>query len=541
MAYRKLHTLLRRLRIPPPLTTSRLTPTFSGSQNSVSGFSFNERLNFGSRQNHWGLIVALLFSGQAVIVSDEGKFVFAQDDSNSNGESITENNIKNENQANITSLQKIEDGSVISNEHTIKWRLLTDSARELFQNGKINEAEKAFKLALEEAKEGFGQRDPHVASSCNNLAEFYRVKKEFDKAEPLYLEAVNILEDSLGTDDVRVGAALHNLGQFYLAQHKFDQAQTCYEVNNYIKGRVLGYNNPDYASTMHHLGRVFYLQGKEKDAEALISESIKILEENGLGESPTCIRRMRSLSQILIKSNKPAEAEIIQRKILHALEISQGWKSLETVNGAETLALTLQSLGILKESRELLERCLEVRKKLLSEDHVQVASNMVHLARLALYDSKFIPQNKISAAQNDLNESKKLLETSIRIIKAKLKKEQRNNRELQSALLIFLQALDAIGHLEIKKHEIISPQGSSEYPYEAELALKECISIYKEPYMRRVLDNVREVKSQYITCLNRLSNIIQENGNNLQRTEAKDLIEETKLILDELSSKKKTA
>lgn len=31
----------------------------------------------------------------------------------------------------------------------------------------------------------------------------YRVKKAFDKAEPLYLEAINILEESYGHEDIR--------------------------------------------------------------------------------------------------------------------------------------------------------------------------------------------------------------------------------------------------------------------------------------------------------------------------------------------------
>lgn len=34
--------------------------------------------------------------------------------------------------------------------------------------------------------EGFGEDDPHVASACNNLAEFYRLRRQFDLAEPLY-------------------------------------------------------------------------------------------------------------------------------------------------------------------------------------------------------------------------------------------------------------------------------------------------------------------------------------------------------------------
>lgn len=34
-------------------------------------------------------------------------------------------------------------------------------------------------------------------------AEIYRVKKLFEKAEPLYLDAIQILEESFGPEDVR--------------------------------------------------------------------------------------------------------------------------------------------------------------------------------------------------------------------------------------------------------------------------------------------------------------------------------------------------
>ncbi|KAD4586438.1 hypothetical protein E3N88_24039 [Mikania micrantha] len=168
-------------------------------------------------------------------------------------------------------LQKIDDGSV----------------------GKLEDAERLFMGALEEARQGFGERDPHVASACNNLAELYRVKKAFDKAEPLYLEAINILEESYGHEDIRVGAALHNLGQFYLVQKELEGALACYE----IKRRVLGEAHADYAETMYHLGKVLHLQGKGKDAEALIKDSIRILEEAGQGESFLCIRRLQYLVQ----------------------------------------------------------------------------------------------------------------------------------------------------------------------------------------------------------------------------------------------------
>lgn len=53
-------------------------------------------------------------------------FVFAQDASAI--EAFPENG---QEQAHITGLRRIEDGSVISNTHTTKWRIFTDNGREL--------------------------------------------------------------------------------------------------------------------------------------------------------------------------------------------------------------------------------------------------------------------------------------------------------------------------------------------------------------------------------------------------------------------------
>jgi hypothetical protein len=39
----------------------------------------------------------------------------------------------------------------------------------MFLQGRLDESEKYLLHALEEAKQGFGEKDPHVASSLNNL------------------------------------------------------------------------------------------------------------------------------------------------------------------------------------------------------------------------------------------------------------------------------------------------------------------------------------------------------------------------------------
>ncbi|KFK23037.1 hypothetical protein AALP_AAs65234U000100 [Arabis alpina] len=176
--------------------THRTSRSFSSSRSPISttfakSLSVKPRIPYqndsGGRTRNFDPRVVIIVSGQAAILGFCGNTVLADDiDESSN-----------------TGIEKIEDGSVVSNIHTSKWRVFTDSGRDYFFQGKLEPAERLFGSAIQEAKEGFGERDSHVASACNNLAELYRVKKEFDKAEPLYLEAVSILEEFYGPEDVR--------------------------------------------------------------------------------------------------------------------------------------------------------------------------------------------------------------------------------------------------------------------------------------------------------------------------------------------------
>ncbi|XP_062150815.1 uncharacterized protein LOC133859430 isoform X2 [Alnus glutinosa] len=454
----------------------------------------------------------------------------------------------------IIGLRKVEDGSVISNIHTSKWRIFTDNGRDFFLQGKVEEAEKFFLSALQEAKEGFGERDPHVASACNNLAELYRVKKEFDKAEPLYLEAINILEESFGPEDIRVGAALRNLGQFYLMQRKLEEAHVCYERALKIQVRVLGHGHVDVSDTMYHLGMVLYMQGKAKDAEALIQDSIRILEEGGLGESSICVKRLRYLIQIYLKSNHPAEAENVQRKMLHIMELSKGWNSLDTIIAAEGLALTLQSTGNLKEAQKLLERCLDARKTLLPEDHIQIGANMLHISRVRMLNSIQLRKVDISRANAELENAKDLLHNSIRIARRVLNNLTKQKGNLKSysapgetsmeghaALVILLQSLDALGLLEINKQELLELQALLPVAG-AESALFQCISAYKEFETKRSISDSPAVKAEYLSCLKHLSSLmIDRNTDRTQSFEGatlKELEDEIKRLESELHHRK---
>lgn len=540
---------LRRTHFPPQrLSSSSEITTSNALPNSLSSKTkCSYKYGFGGpswRMNSRDCYLWTVLAGQAAIILGINANPVLADEPR---ESSSQNDLDTDS---MFGFRKIEDGSVISNEHTAKWRLFSDKGREVFLQGKLDQAEKFFFSALQEAKEGFGEKDPHVASSCNNLAELFRVQKQFDKAEPLYWEAIKILEESFGPEDIRVGAALHNLGQFYLMQRKLDEADKCYEHAVKIKRRVLGLNHTDYADTLYHLGMVLYLLGKEKDAEALIQESIKILEENGMGDSITCIRRLQFLSQMYLKSNRLAEAEDVQRKVLQIMELSKGWNSMDTVIVAERLALTLQSIEKIKEAKELLERCLEARKSLLPEDHIQIAANLLHIARVAMLNSNRLRKINISEAIAELDKAKDLLHSSTRIARQVLNKlrtqkgkKQKNGasemkREGHAALVILLQSLDTLGLVETTKQELLESQGEH-LPYvEAENVLLQCISSYKEFEAEKLISDSPKVKTEYLSCMKHLLSLMIDTGNK-DKVTLKDLDYEIKRVEAEIHDRSK--
>jgi len=146
-AYRRL--LLRRIPHPhlqPAGATRCLSPSTAAAASLVSPsrpsaaervetplsnlrYGFTTDSNF---KHSWlcklGSSVGAILIGQAALfLGLSNGYAFAQEDSVSQAASSEQA------EGNATGLQLIEDGSVVSNEHTVKWRIFTDNGREFFQ------------------------------------------------------------------------------------------------------------------------------------------------------------------------------------------------------------------------------------------------------------------------------------------------------------------------------------------------------------------------------------------------------------------------
>src|SRR5215475_1155965 len=79
---------------------------------------------------------------------------------------------------------------------------------------------------------------------ARNLAAFYRLTGQFNKAEPLYQRSLAFKEKRLGPNHPLVATSLDGFGMFCVARGEYSQAASLLERALSIKEKTLGPEHP---------------------------------------------------------------------------------------------------------------------------------------------------------------------------------------------------------------------------------------------------------------------------------------------------------
>jgi tetratricopeptide (TPR) repeat protein len=103
------------------------------------------------------------------------------------------------------------------------WQQSYDAGRDAYGRADYGQAQKLFAAAVDEA-ERFGDRDPRLGRSLNDLAAAYAVQGNYADAEPLYQRSLAILEKAYGPDNLIVAIALRNYADLLQATNRGAEA-----------------------------------------------------------------------------------------------------------------------------------------------------------------------------------------------------------------------------------------------------------------------------------------------------------------------------
>jgi len=177
-------------------------------------------------------------------------------------------------------------------------------------------------------------KSPSKARPHNNLGKAYLDKRDFDKAEELYLKELELDPESV--------SGYNNLGSIYGVQGKYEEAIEA--INKALELR------PDHDAAYNNLGNVYMLREELGEAEGAYKMSIDLNRKDA--------GVWRNLGDVLVKQGKYEEAVDAYQK---AIELVPGKALWHSKWGA-----ALGALGRNEEAKENLIIALQLNPKLHS-------------------------------------------------------------------------------------------------------------------------------------------------------------------------------
>jgi len=110
------------------------------------------------------------------------------------------------------------------------------------------------------------------------LAFLYNSKREYEKAEPLYIKTLKIREKVLGEKHPDTARSYNNLALLYNSKGEYEKAEPLYEKALKVREELLGEKHPDTANSYWNLGISYKNRKLCRKAKELLEKCIEVVE-----------------------------------------------------------------------------------------------------------------------------------------------------------------------------------------------------------------------------------------------------------------------
>jgi tetratricopeptide (TPR) repeat protein len=132
-------------------------------------------------------------------------------------------------------------------------------------------------LATAEAK--FGKTHYKVAENLVGLADVHHLRKEHEKALPLYERALGMLEKRHGQNHPATLPALNSLAESQRALGRLEPALALFQRALDLTEKSLGKDHPDVALSLDNVAGIYHAQGLHDIALPLYQRAVSLSEK----------------------------------------------------------------------------------------------------------------------------------------------------------------------------------------------------------------------------------------------------------------------
>lgn len=216
------------------------------------------------------------------------------------------------------------------------------------------------------------------------------------EANGLYRESKALAEKSLALPrvpgpegDLQKAAALLDLGRSYMRLGNREQALKEFEQALALRVRILGEHHLDVARVLTNLGAVLTQLGRFDEAIRAHNRALEIQRAAATDDSEI-YPSLRGLGMLQMQKGEFGAALESFRRAQAIIEKRFGDNHPSRADCLHNVAMALEKLNRFEESQKLLERSLEIRKRVLPADHPDFAFSFHSLGRVLVAQGKLL-------------------------------------------------------------------------------------------------------------------------------------------------------
>jgi|GEM_PF-1382142 len=217
-------------------------------------------------------------------------------------------------------------------------------------------------LAIKRKK--FKQNAASIAIVVTNLAELYRRKGDWAKAEKLHLEAISDKEFELGPEHPTLIASLNDLALVFRDEKKLDEAIPYLErAMTLARAGTHDGHRAELATTIHNMAEIYAGKGKKEESLKLYEEALKIRRETLTSTHPHVAETLNSFANLLVSMKRADEALPLFDEAIQIRKAEYGASDNRTLSAMSNKAMAFDRLGKKAEADALRKDVKAVREK----------------------------------------------------------------------------------------------------------------------------------------------------------------------------------
>ena len=136
-----------------------------------------------------------------------------------------------------------------------------------------------------------------------------------------------------------------------------------------------GEKSNQYATSLNNLANVYLIQKQYKEAEPLLKEALKIIQDIFGKKTPEVAMSLNNLGGMYQEKKQYREATYFFKRAFNISKETLGVKHTLTATTLNNLGGTYNTLGEFRTAKPLLKQALKIRKEILGDNHPDTANS----------------------------------------------------------------------------------------------------------------------------------------------------------------------